>query len=146
MDGCFGCIDGAKSSEGNRPYPVDPLTRPEYETLPRWGLIAALTTLKAICKATNYAMPTRWIQFLPASAFLFAMECFEKELSRPKIPAVLKSGLGMPEVMLKLIEMIAFRNGFGDVLADGTAVAAKKIGKSAGELCDAGEGRRVGAA
>jgi len=47
--------------------------------------------------------------------------------------------------MLKLIELIAFRNGFGDVLADGTAVAAQKIGKSA-EICDAGEGRRVGIA
>ena len=35
--------------------------------------------------------------------------------------------------MLKLIELIAYRNGFGDVLADGTSIAAQKIGKSARE-------------
>jgi len=40
---------------------------------------------------------------------------------------------GSVEAMLKLLELIAKREGIGDLLAEGTAVAAKKIGKGAVE-------------
>lgn len=38
---------------------------------------------------------------------------------------------GNGDSMLELIKMIAYRKGFGDVLADGTARAAERIGKGA---------------
>jgi aldehyde:ferredoxin oxidoreductase len=59
----------------------------------------------------------------------FAMECFEKGILTKQDTGGLDVRFGNVEVMLKLIEMIANREGFGDILAEGTAIASRKIGK-----------------
>ena len=63
----------------------------------------------------------------------FAMECFEKGILTKQDTGGLEIKFGDAAVMLQLIELIAFRQGIGDLLADGTAIAAQKIGKGAAE-------------
>ena len=135
MDGCFGCIVRCKKVvKVTDPYPVDPAYGgPEYETLAALGSNCGIDNLKAICKGNElcnaYSLDTistgLWISF--------AMECFEKGIITTKDTGGLEIRFGDPGIMLKLIEMIAFRQGFGDLLADGTAIAAQKIGHGSGE-------------
>ena len=61
----------------------------------------------------------------------WAIELYEKgQLSRNETSG-LELNWGNMNAVLQLIEMIAYRRGFGAVLADGVAKAAEKLGKGA---------------
>ena len=59
----------------------------------------------------------------------WAMECFEKGILTEKDTDGLSLEFGNYESMLTLMEKIAKRQGFGNILADGIIDASKKIGK-----------------
>jgi aldehyde:ferredoxin oxidoreductase len=59
----------------------------------------------------------------------FAMELFEKGLLSKKDTGGLELNFGNDEAMITLIRKMAFREGIGDLLADGSRAAAEKIGK-----------------
>ena len=61
----------------------------------------------------------------------FAMECYEKGIITKEDTGGLELAFGNVDAFLKIIEMIAHRKGFGDVLAEGSYRAAQKIGKGA---------------
>jgi len=61
----------------------------------------------------------------------FAMECYEKEILTREDVDGLQLTWGNAELMLELVKRIAYRQGIGDLLAEGSYRAAKKIGKNA---------------
>jgi len=61
----------------------------------------------------------------------FAMECYEKGLIDPRDADGLELTWGNAEAMLELVKKIAYREGIGDLLAEGSYRAARKIGKDA---------------
>jgi len=62
-----------------------------------------------------------------------AMDCFENGLIGQDDTDGLEVKWGNADVVLKLIEKIAQRDGFGNILADGTKRAAPKIGGNAAD-------------
>jgi len=62
------------------------------------------------------------------------MECFENGLLSIKDTNGIELRFGNDEAMLKIIELIARREGIGDLLAEGVARAAQRIGKGAQEF------------
>jgi len=61
----------------------------------------------------------------------FAMECFENGILTKKDTDGLELKFGNGEAALEMVRKIAFREGFGDLLAEGSWRAARKIGKGA---------------
>jgi aldehyde:ferredoxin oxidoreductase len=61
----------------------------------------------------------------------FAMECFENGLLTLEDTEGLELRFGNAPAMLKMLEMIARRRGLGDVLAEGSRIAARRIGLDA---------------
>lgn len=61
----------------------------------------------------------------------FAYELFERGLLKKKDTGGLELKFGNNEPVMDLIRQIAFRQGFGDLLAEGSRMMAKKIGKDA---------------
>jgi len=61
----------------------------------------------------------------------FAIECYENGLITKKDTGGIELNWGNHRAMVAMTEMMAKREGFGDILADGVQVAAKKIGKGA---------------
>ncbi len=61
----------------------------------------------------------------------FGMECYENGLLTNKDTGGVDLRFGNAKAMLQVLEMIAKRQGIGDVLAEGTKRAAQKIGKGA---------------
>jgi aldehyde:ferredoxin oxidoreductase len=57
------------------------------------------------------------------------MECYEKGFITERDTDGLPLGFGNGEILLELIEKIAKRDGFGDLLAEGTKRLSEKIGK-----------------
>jgi len=74
----------------------------------------------------------------------FAMECFENGLLSIKDTDGIELRFGNDEAMLKIIELIARREGIGDLLAEGTARAAQKIGKGAQDFAIQVKGLEAG--
>ena len=125
---------GGKGKVGFDPlgrYSVDPrYGGPEYESLAAMGVNLGLDDVVAITKSNemcNYlAMDTVSL----GSTLAWAMECFEKGL------LTLEDTGGVPvkfhdaDGVIRLVEMIAYREGkIGDLLAEGSARAAKKLGR-----------------
>lgn len=102
---------------------------PEYESLsalgPRCGVWDFPTIAKANLLCDKYGMDT----ISTGGVIAFAFECYERGLITKEDTDGLELGFGNAEVMLTLIEKIAKREGFGGVLAEGSRLAAEKIGR-----------------
>jgi aldehyde:ferredoxin oxidoreductase len=146
MDACFGCpVWCKKVVEVKEPYPVDPAYGgPEYETLAALGSNCGVEDLKAIAKGNELCGAYSLDTISTGGVIAFAMECFENGLLRLKDTDGLELRFGNAEAMLKLIELIARREGIGDLLADGTVKAARRIGRGAEQLAIQVKGLEAG--
>jgi aldehyde:ferredoxin oxidoreductase len=59
----------------------------------------------------------------------FAMELYENEIISPEETGGLELRFGNHSAMIEMIHQIAWRRGFGTVLADGVVAAARQIGR-----------------
>jgi len=64
----------------------------------------------------------------------FIMECFERELISSRETEGVEIRFGDSETSLTAIEMIAYRKGFGDILAEGVKAVSERIGKDSGRF------------
>ncbi len=64
-----------------------------------------------------------------AESIAWAYECYEKGILTEKDTDGLKLVWGNHETLMELIRKIAFREGFGNVLAEGVKRAAEKVGR-----------------
>jgi aldehyde:ferredoxin oxidoreductase len=62
------------------------------------------------------------------------MECYEKGILTEKETDGLKLDWGNSEAALKLIEMITYRKGIGELLAEGFKKASETVGKNSGKF------------
>lgn len=125
------CHGRLKDGTGEYKYPAG-TKRPEYETAAAFGAMCLCTDAEAIAMATHIC---NWYGIDTISAgtvIAFAMECFEHGIITKKDTGMdLK--WGDHRAMIAMLEQIAKREGFGEVLADGVKKAAERIGKGAEE-------------
>jgi aldehyde:ferredoxin oxidoreductase len=131
MEGCFACpIRCKKVVKFEEPYKVDPVYGgPEYETLAALGSDCGISDLKAIAKGNERCNAYSIDTISAGSTIAFAMECYEKGLINKEDTGGLELTWGNADAMLQLIELIARREGFGDLLAEGTRRLSEKIGQ-----------------
>ena len=133
MEGCYACpVRCRKVVELNDPYVVDPAYGgPEYETLGGLGSNCGIDDLSTVSRASAlcnaYAIDT----LSTGGTIAFAMECYENGLITTEETSGIELTFGNGEAMLQMIDKIARREGIGDLLAEGSARAAKTIGKGA---------------
>jgi aldehyde:ferredoxin oxidoreductase len=130
---CYACAIRCKRevSVNDRYQVSDAYGGPEYETLDGFGPNCGVDDLQAIAKANELCNRYTLDTISCSSAVSFAMECFEHGLLTPQETQGLELRFGNAEAMLKLVDMIARRQGLGDLLAEGTRRAAEKIGGDA---------------
>jgi aldehyde:ferredoxin oxidoreductase len=129
--GCYACpIRCKRGIELDDPkYGVDSrYGGPEYETTAALGTNLNILDLKAIAKGNEicnrYCMDT----ISAGMTMAFAFECFEDGVITKEDTGGLELGFGDADLMIELLEMTARREGFGDLLAEGTARLAKQWG------------------
>lgn len=126
------------------PGKVDPLYGgPEYETAAALGSYCGVTNLQTIVLANQLCNMYGIDTISCGGTIAFAMECYEKGLISKETTGGLELNFGNQEVMIRLIELIAKREGFGDLLAEGSARAAQKIGGEALELTMSVKGKEL---
>jgi aldehyde:ferredoxin oxidoreductase len=104
---------------------------PEYETISTFGSYCDVDDLAAISYA-NQLCNDYGVDTISAGATLaFAIECFENGLLTEKDTGGIVLKWGDAEGMVVMLEQMLKREGIGDLLAEGSAHAAVKIGKGA---------------
>ena len=135
---------GAIIEQKEGPFAIQgEMHRPEYETLAALGSLLANDSQEAVIKANDicnrYAIDT----ISTGTAIAFAMECYENGLIGKHDIDGLDLTWGNAEAIVALTGKIARREGFGAVLADGPAVAAKRIGKGSEKYVMAVRGKGI---
>ena len=130
---CFACRNSCyRVVKGEQPYKiVSEWGGPEYESVAALGSLCLVSDLNAVCKANELCNKYTLDTISTGVVVAFAMECYEKGLLTKKDADGLELTWGNHAAELQLIEKIARREGIGDLLAEGAARAAKKIGRGA---------------
>ncbi len=104
---------------------------PEYETASVFGSYCGCTDMGAIIYA-NQLCNDYGVDTISAGATIaFAMECYENGLITAEDTGGIELRFGDSKAMIAMLEKILNREGFGDVLAEGSATAAERIGNGA---------------
>jgi aldehyde:ferredoxin oxidoreductase len=101
---------------------------PEYETIAALGTNLNIVDLKAIAKGNEICNRYCLDTISAGMTIGFACECYQKGLISKEDTGGLELRFGDGDLMIRLLEMTARREGFGDVLAEGSALLAKKWG------------------
>ncbi|MBW1803121.1 MAG: aldehyde ferredoxin oxidoreductase family protein, partial [Deltaproteobacteria bacterium] len=131
FEACYNCPVGCSQLKLARtgPYAGILTEGPEYETFFSFGGETGVDNIDAIIAADRLADELGLDAISSGVAIGFAMELYEKGILTKEDTGGLELNFGNDEAMMTLLRMIAFREGLGDVLADGTKAAAEKIGK-----------------
>ena len=107
--------------------------KPEYETLGAFGSMCLNDDLGSIHLANEICNRAGLDTIGTGGTVAFAIECFENGLVGPEATGGIELRWGNAEAIVELTRLIARREGFGAVLADGAKKAAERIGKAAGQ-------------
>ena len=131
-DTCYACTVKCKRvvevTEGD--YLVDPVHGgPEYETVSTFGSYCGIDNLPSVSLANQYCNQYGMDTISCGATIAWAMDCFEQGILTKKDTGGIELRFGDAKVMTEMTKMIALREGFGDMLAEGSAKAAEKLGK-----------------
>ena len=132
-EGCYACpVKCKKVVEAKEPYSIDATYGgPEYETIAALGSNCAIDDIVAVAKANELCNKYSLDTISTGAVIAFAMECYEKGIITKNDTGGIDLKFGDAKAMLRMVEMIAKREGIGDILAEGSKRAAKKFGKGA---------------
>lgn len=102
---------------------------PEFETMFSFGGVTGVENIDAVIAADRLADELGLDTISSGVTVAFAMELYEKGILSKEDTGGLELNFGNDEAMLAVIKQMAYREGIGDILADGTKAAAEKIGK-----------------
>lgn len=129
--GCYACPIRCKRGIAldDPKYGVDSrYGGPEYETISALGTNLKILDLKAIAKGNEICNRYCLDTISTGMTIAFACECFQEGIISKDDTDGLELRFGDADLMIQLLELIARREGFGDLLAEGTTRLAKKWG------------------
>jgi len=128
---CYGCPVGCSQLKLAKTgaYAGILTEGPEYETMYSYGGVTGVENIDAIIAADRLADELGFDTISSGVAIAFAMELYEKGILTKEDTGGLELNFGNDEAMITTLKQMAFREGLGDLLADGSKAAAEKIGK-----------------
>jgi aldehyde:ferredoxin oxidoreductase len=102
---------------------------PDFETIYAFGSNNGISKLDAVIAADRLADELGLDSVSAGVTIGFAMECFEKGILTLNDTDGIDLRFGNDEAMMKVLRKMAYRDGIGGLLADGSRAAARKIGK-----------------
>jgi aldehyde:ferredoxin oxidoreductase len=125
---CYRCPIACGRETRAPGYGLEKIDGPEYETVAALGSLVMVGDLEAVIYAGHlcnvYGMDT----ISTGCTIALACEMFERGILGTADTGGLEIRYGDAETMHRLIEMMARREGFGDVLAEGSAALAQAFG------------------
>jgi aldehyde:ferredoxin oxidoreductase len=151
MGACYACsvrckkvvqIEARQEDAGvtkkGRPIAVDPKGRyrvdpkyggPEYESLASLGANLQVDDLIAVCKSNEVCNYLGMDTISAGATLAWAMECYEKGIITDEDTGGIPLRFADGDAVVEWLHRIAYREGFGDLLAEGSQRAAQAIGR-----------------
>lgn len=104
---------------------------PEFETTYSLGTVVGVEYAPAIIAADRWCDELGLDSISAGVSIAFAMELFERKIIDLRETGGMEVLFGSHRVVMELLQQMAYRQGFGAVLADGTRNAARQIGRGA---------------
>jgi aldehyde:ferredoxin oxidoreductase len=133
-DTCYGCPVRCKfvAEVKDEKYPVKrEYGGPEYETTGSFGSACGIDDIKAIAYVNQLCNANGLDTIGTGVTIAFAMECYERGLIGLEDTGGLDLRFGNAEAMIEITRQIIHRQGFGNLLAEGSLRAANRIGGDA---------------
>jgi aldehyde:ferredoxin oxidoreductase len=118
--------------------------RPEYETVLSLGGLLMNSNVDSIFTLNDLLNRAGMDSISVGGTIAFAIECFENGLLTEQDTDGLTLTWGNSPAIVALAEKMIRREGIGDLLADGSWRAAKRIGKGAGRFAVQAGGQELG--
>ena len=130
-EACWGCPVACSQVKVGKSGAYAGITSegPEFETMYSYGGVTGVENIDAIIAADRLADELGLDTISSGVAIAFAMELYEKGILSKEDTGGLELNFGNDAAMLQIIQQMAYRQGIGDLLADGTQIAAEKIGQ-----------------
>ncbi len=112
------------------PYPAG-THRPEYETAAGFGTMTLNGDLESLIYVNHLCNQYGLDTISTGATVAFAIECFENGILTKEDTDGIDLRWGNTEAVIEVLHKIGRREGVGDVLADGAAKAAQRIGRGA---------------
>jgi len=109
-------------------YRVDVVDGPEYETIASFGSLAMVDDLEGVIYAGHLCNVYGLDTISTGSTIALACDLFEKGILTKEDTGGLDIRFGDVEMTHKLIKLTAQREGFGDLLAEGSSALASRFG------------------
>ena len=131
-DTCYACIVRCKRvvESEYKDKKLDPdYGGPEYESIATFGSYCGVSDMHAVTYANQLCNAYGVDTISCGATIAWAMECFENGLITLEDTGGIELKFGNAEAMITMLEQTLNREGFGDILAEGSAKAADKLGK-----------------
>jgi aldehyde:ferredoxin oxidoreductase len=127
---CYGCAVacGREVSLKDTPYEVEVVDGPEYETVAMLGSLLLVDDLPGVAYAGHLCNRYGLDTITAGSSIALAYLLYDRGFLTPADTGGLPLRWGDIETAHSLLEMIARRQGFGDILAEGTKRIAARYG------------------
>ena len=128
---CLGCIvtcKGYMKAGKEYDYPAG-VHRPEYETFGAFGTMCLNWNIESIIKANDLCNRYGLDTISAGSVLAFAIECYENGIITKEDTGGIEMTWGNHKSIIEMLDKIGKREGFGDVLADGSKKASERIGR-----------------
>ncbi len=111
-------------------YRVDPkYGGPEYESLASLGPNLGVDDIVAVCKSNEVCNYLGMDTITAGATIAWAMECYEKGILTVEDTDGVKLQFSDGGAVVEMLERIAYRQGIGDLLAEGSQRAAAKVAR-----------------
>lgn len=124
----IGCGGHMKASTGEYQYDAG-AHKPEYETMAMFGSNCLNGNVESIIKANDICNRYGLDTISAGACIAFTIECYENGIITKKDTGGLEMTWGNTRSVIAMLEKLAKREGFGDIIADGVKKAAEKIGR-----------------
>ncbi|MCS7228052.1 MAG: aldehyde ferredoxin oxidoreductase family protein [Endomicrobia bacterium] len=131
---CFGCTNACKevytTSKNNPWLPNFTVEGPEYEGTAFFGSNIGVDDFDFILYVSDLCNRFGYDQISAGAVISFIIECVEKGVVKKSQVDNLELKWGRKDTVVELMHKIAFREGIGDLLAEGVKIASTKLGKA----------------
>ncbi len=144
--GCFSCpvacTNIARVRKGK--YAGTQAEGPEYETFYALGSNCGNADMASIVHGDRLCDELGLDSMSAGSSIGFAMECFERGILSKSDVDGFELRFGNSDALIDLLPKIANREGFGDLLAEGVRLMARKLGKGSDHFAMEVKGMELG--
>ncbi len=130
VSGCFGCASqcGRRVEIAEGPYRLGETDGPEYETVASLGSLLLISDLEAV-SYLGYLCNAYGLDTISTGVTIALVHyLYQEGIISEQETGGLKLRWGDPDPVIQLVKMIARRQGFGDLLAEGALAVAQHYG------------------